>query len=161
MAPATGSDGAYHIAETRLARSTLHIGLLACRPFLDSVGLFGIVRQLRRGGVWIAGFFRSGKSSFAKNLGYALQHDKTVVGERFATVFKQQIGNERVSTLLDSINTRMPMEVIPFEVVKERDTQVDAVSQATPVALVEAAVQKLYAAQCIRNTEDGWKLQVA
>src|SRR5207244_12510642 len=57
------------------------------------------------------------------NLGYALQHDKTVKGERFATLFKQQIGDERVSNLLDSINTRMPMEVILFEVAKERDTR--------------------------------------
>src|SRR6266567_3138537 len=74
-------------------------------------------------GVRISGFFGSGKSSFAKNLGYALQHDKTVKGERFATLFKQQIGDERVSNLLDSINTRMPMEVILFEVAKERDTR--------------------------------------
>src|SRR6266567_2707761 len=74
-------------------------------------------------GVRISGFFGSGKSSFAKNLGYALQHNKTVVGESFATLFKQQIGDERVSNLLDSINTRMPMEVILFEVAKERDTR--------------------------------------
>src|SRR6266568_2102491 len=74
-------------------------------------------------GVWISGFFGSGKSSFAKNLGYALQHNKTVVGESFATLFKQQIGDECVSNLLDSINTRMPTEVILFEVAKERDTR--------------------------------------
>ena len=67
-------------------------------------------------GVWISGFFGSGKSSFAKNLGYALQHDKTVKGESFATLFKQQIGDERISNLLDSVNTRMPTDVILFEV---------------------------------------------
>lgn len=74
-------------------------------------------------GVWISGFFGSGKSSFAKNLGYALQHDKTVMGESFATLFKQQIGDARVSNLLDSITTRMPTDVILFEVAKERDTR--------------------------------------
>src|SRR5881397_603090 len=69
-------------------------------------------------GVWVSGFFGSGKSSFAKNLGYALQHDKTVKGESFATLFKQQIGDERISNLLDSVNTRMPTDVILFEVAK-------------------------------------------
>ena len=38
---------------------------------------------------------------------------------------------------------------------------VDAVGQPAPVAAVEAAVKKLNAAQFIRNTEDGWKLQTA
>jgi hypothetical protein len=73
-------------------------------------------------GVWISGFFGSGKSSFAKNLGYALQN-RQVLGKDFATLFKQQIGDVRVSNLLDSINTRIPTEVILFEVAKERDTR--------------------------------------
>src|SRR5215510_12036884 len=38
---------------------------------------------------------------------------------------------------------------------------VDAVGKPAPVAAVETAVKKLYAAQFIRNTEDGWKLQTA
>jgi hypothetical protein len=73
-------------------------------------------------GVWISGFFGSGKSSFAKNLGLALQNRK-VLGEDFAKLFKQQIGEKRVADLLDSINTRTPTEVILFEVAKERDTR--------------------------------------
>ena len=73
-------------------------------------------------GVWVSGFFGSGKSSFAKNLGYALQN-RTVLGEDFATLFKAQIGDQRVGDLLDSITARFPTEVILFEVAKERDTR--------------------------------------
>ncbi len=73
-------------------------------------------------GVWISGFFGSGKSSFAKNLGYALQN-RQVLNQDFADLFKTQIEDESVSNLLDSINTRIPTEVVLFEVAKERDTR--------------------------------------
>jgi len=73
-------------------------------------------------GVWISGFFGSGKSSFAKNLGYALENRK-VLGYKFATLFKQQIGDEQVANLLDLINTRFPTEVILFDIAKEQDTR--------------------------------------
>src|SRR3954451_7265714 len=62
-------------------------------------------------GVWVSGFFGSGKSSFAKNLGYALQTRK-VVGHPFADLFKRQIDEKRIADLLDSITTRFPTEVI-------------------------------------------------
>src|SRR5436305_10201629 len=65
-------------------------------------------------GVWVSGFFGSGKSSFAKNLGYALQN-RPVLGEDFATLFKRQIGEKKVCDLLDSITARFPTEVILFE----------------------------------------------
>src|SRR5215469_3522482 len=38
-------------------------------------------------GVWVSGFFGSGKSSFAKNLGYALEN-RIVLGKQFADLFK-------------------------------------------------------------------------
>src|SRR2546426_8643502 len=70
-------------------------------------------------GVWVSGFFGSGKSSFAKYLGYALQN-KTFLGKHFAELFKQQVQDERISNLLDLINAKTPTEVILFEVAKER-----------------------------------------
>src|SRR5271165_159272 len=46
-------------------------------------------------GVWVSGFFGSGKSSFAKNLGYALEN-RSVLGSKFADLFKQQLGDSRI-----------------------------------------------------------------
>lgn len=73
-------------------------------------------------GVWVSGFFGSGKSSFAKNLGYALQN-RSVLGSSFSTLFKKQLDDEQISNLLDFINTKTPTEVILFEVAKEADTR--------------------------------------
>src|SRR6478609_9691561 len=73
-------------------------------------------------GVWVSGFFGSGKSSFAKNLGYALEN-RTVLGSKFADLFKKQLGDGRASDLLDLINAKIPTQVILFEVAKEADTR--------------------------------------
>ena len=73
-------------------------------------------------GVWVSGFFGSGKSSFAKNLGYALQN-RSVLGKKFAELFKESLGDKRIGDLLDLINASTPTEVILFEVAKEADTR--------------------------------------
>ncbi len=73
-------------------------------------------------GVWISGFFGSGKSSFAKNLGYALENRK-ILGYPFSSLFKTQLGHQQISNLLDLINTRYPAEVIMFDIAKEQDTR--------------------------------------
>lgn len=62
-------------------------------------------------GVWVSGFFGSGKSSFAKNLGYALEN-REVLGSKFADLFKKQLGDARTSALLDLINAKTPTQVI-------------------------------------------------
>jgi len=66
-------------------------------------------------GVWISGFFGSGKSSFAKNLGYILQNAQ-IRGEMASTLFKAQIEDARVAQFLDVINTQIPIHVIMFDV---------------------------------------------
>lgn len=73
-------------------------------------------------GVWVSGFFGSGKSSFVKNLGYALKNRK-VLGSDFADLFKRQVDDPQVRHLIDFINTRYPTEVIMFDIAKEQDTR--------------------------------------
>jgi len=73
-------------------------------------------------GIWISGFFGSGKSSFAKYFGYALQNRK-ILGKNFPDLFKQQVDHPEVRNLLDFISTKYPTEVILFDVAKEQDTR--------------------------------------
>jgi hypothetical protein len=76
-------------------------------------------------GVWISGFFGSGKSSFAKNLGYVLAN-REVLGYRAADLFKNQLDDPSTGALIDSINTRIPTHVVMFDVSVDR-----AVKKAT------------------------------
>src|SRR6266446_2085015 len=49
-------------------------------------------------GVWVSGFFGSGKSSFAKNLGYALEN-RMILGSKFADLFKRQLSDTNTNNL--------------------------------------------------------------
>jgi len=88
-------------------------------------------------GVWVSGFFGSGKSSFAKNLGYILG-DREVLGESAAQLFARQLEQQapgdpqvaRIRDLLAYINNRHHTHVIMFDVQVDR-----AVRKATePIA---------------------------
>ncbi len=71
----------------------------------------------KRIGIWISGFFGSGKSSFAKNLGYMLA-ERSVKGRAASALFKEKFENKRISDFLDYIHQAMPCEVIMFDVSK-------------------------------------------
>lgn len=70
-------------------------------------------------GVWVSGFFGSGKSSFIKNLGYALAN-REVLGRSASELFKTQISDRRANEFLDFINRQLPTEVIMFDVSVDR-----------------------------------------
>jgi len=88
-------------------------------------------------GVWISGFFGSGKSSFAKNLGYVISN-REVLGHPAARLFVQQLQEQspgdptvgRIADLVNFITARFDSHVIMFDVQVDR-----AVRRATePIA---------------------------
>lgn len=88
-------------------------------------------------GVWISGFFGSGKSSFAKNLGYLLA-DYQVQDEPASQLFIRQLEQqdpkdrevEKIRDLLSYINNRLDTQILMFDVQVDR-----AVRRATePIA---------------------------
>lgn len=66
-------------------------------------------------GVWVSGFFGSGKSSFAKNLGYALGA-RMVLGQSAVELLKKQLEDETCGALLDLITAQEKYEVVMFDV---------------------------------------------
>lgn len=73
-------------------------------------------------GIWVSGFFGSGKSSFAKNLGYALRNPQ-VKGRPAADLFKEAVEDVDVSNYVDSINARLYTDVVMFDVTKASEVR--------------------------------------
>jgi hypothetical protein len=70
-------------------------------------------------GVWVSGFFGSGKSSFAKYLGLALEN-RPILGEGAAELFARRTGDPRVRVLLRAITEQIPTHAVIFDVSTDR-----------------------------------------
>ena len=75
-------------------------------------------------GVWVSGFFGSGKSSFAKNLGYVLAN-KTVLGKSSSDLFSDQLNHDRITDYLKLLNQSLPCEVFMFDVQVDRSVRTE------------------------------------
>jgi hypothetical protein len=76
-------------------------------------------------GVWISGFFGSGKSSFAKNLGYVLAN-RDVRGTSASSLFLNQVESNRVSEYVQFLNRAVPYEIFMFDVQVDLSVQSNA-----------------------------------
>jgi hypothetical protein len=76
-------------------------------------------------GVWISGFFGSGKSSFAKNLGYVLAN-RTVREIPASSLFLKQVESNRVSEYVQFLNQAVPYEIFMFDVQVDLSVQTNA-----------------------------------
>jgi len=70
-------------------------------------------------GIWVSGFFGSGKSSFAKILGYILE-GRNILGEDARDLFKKQANDKQIMDFLDFIKVKIPTKSIIFDVSMDR-----------------------------------------
>jgi len=87
-------------------------------------------------GVWISGFFGSGKSSFAKNLGYVLA-DRQVLGKRSGELFINQLKDTRITEYVNWLTANVPCEIFMF------DVQVDLAVQTSAEQIAEVMYRVL------------------
>src|ERR1700752_260892 len=69
--------------------------------------------------VWVSGFFGSGKSSFAKMLGLAIEN-RAVGGIPAGDRFAQRAGDNKLQVLLKAINEKIPTHAVIFDVSTDR-----------------------------------------
>lgn len=69
--------------------------------------------------VWVSGFFGSGKSSFAKMLGLAIENRK-IGGTPAAARFAAQAGDKKLQVLLEIIAEKIPTHAVIFDVSTDR-----------------------------------------
>src|SRR5207247_5566036 len=73
-------------------------------------------------GIWVSGFFGSGKSSFAKILGLALE-DHPIRETTAAELFGQRTGDARIRVLLKNIREHIPTEAVIFDIATDRSVR--------------------------------------
>jgi len=70
-------------------------------------------------GVWVSGFYGSGKSSFTKYLGLALDQDVQVDGIRFLKHLQDRMSRPTTKALLSTVAARYPAAVVMLDLASE------------------------------------------
>lgn len=85
------------------------------RRFLEAFDQGVRVGDVTDIGVWVSGFYGSGKSSFTKYLGFALDPSRTVKGRPFVELLAERIGASDVRQLLLGLAKREPTAVFMLD----------------------------------------------
>ncbi len=70
-------------------------------------------------GIWVSGFYGSGKSSFAKMLGLSIQN-QVLAGIPASERFAERTGDQKLTVLLKTIVEKIPTHAVIFDVSTHR-----------------------------------------
>ena len=70
-------------------------------------------------GVWVSGFYGSGKSSFTKYLGFALDRGMKVNGDTFLQLLQNQLKTASTRALFNTVSTTFDATVIFLDLASE------------------------------------------
>jgi hypothetical protein len=88
--------------------------------FLDVFGAGVRGGQVAETGIWVSGFYGSGKSSFTKYLGFALDPDRNVGDRRFLDLLSERLNSPNVRAELRTLSTREPVAVVMLDLGSEQ-----------------------------------------
>jgi hypothetical protein len=88
--------------------------------FLDHFGQGVRTGQVTETGIWVSGFYGSGKSSFTKYLGFALDPTRQVKGRPFLELLLERINSPMVRSELRTLATQEPAAVIMLDLGSEQ-----------------------------------------
>ena len=101
------------------------------RTFLENYDQGVRGGQVTEIGVWVHGFYGSGKSSFTKYLGLALDPERSLAGRPFMEHLSQRLPSADVKALLTSVARRAPTAVIFLDLAAEQLAESTATSVST------------------------------
>ncbi|MDP9363898.1 MAG: BREX system P-loop protein BrxC [Chloroflexota bacterium] len=90
------------------------------RRFLDVLGDGLGGGQVTETGIWVSGFYGSGKSSFTKYLGFALDPGRMVDGAPFLDLFAERIGPTDLKQQLKTLARQEPVAVVMLDLGSEQ-----------------------------------------
>lgn len=88
--------------------------------------------QVTETGIWVSGFYGSGKSSFTKYLGFALDPNRTVKGKPFIDLLCDRFRTATVPATLRSVAKKHPTAIILLDLGAEQLVE----SAAAPVSTI-------------------------
>ena len=93
----------------------------ACfRKFLETYQAGVQAGQVTEVGMWVAGFYGSGKSSFTKYLGFALDPERMVHGQPFLDLLADRLRSPDVKASLRTVAKRLPTAVVLLDLGAEQ-----------------------------------------
>jgi len=115
-----------------------------------------IARPAETTNLWISGFFGSGKSSFAKVLGYLLENP-TVQGKPAAARFFERVDDARLRALLATVHAKAPAIAVFVDLSSGRNVMREGESIVLP--LYRALLERLGYARDITLAELEYQLE--